>query len=233
MRGSSREGGSGEDVSPMRLVFLGAPGSGKGTQADIVSKKYGIPRISTGDILREAIEQSTDLGNKAREYVEKGELVPDDIVLSLVEERTEKEDCRGGFILDGFPRTLVQAEGLEGTLAGRGEKLDAVVFIEVSDDVIIARLSRRRVCPGCGAPYNLDSDPPGQEGTCDRCGGNLEPRVDDAPGTVKTRLEVYRRDTLPLVEHYSSDGILISVVGEGSVDEVSALILGQLEAVRQ
>jgi adenylate kinase len=217
----------------MRLVFLGPPGSGKGTQADIVSKKYGIPRISTGDILREAIEQSTDLGNEARQYVERGKLVPDDIVLSLVEERTGKEDCREGFILDGFPRTLVQAEGLEEILAGRDQRLDTVVFIDVSDDAIIARLSRRRVCSGCGTPYNLDSDPPREEGTCDGCGGNLEPRVDDAPGTVKTRLEIYRRDTLPLVEHYRSDGVLTRVDGEGSVAEVSALILGQLEAVRQ
>jgi adenylate kinase len=217
----------------MRLVFLGPPGSGKGTQAGIVGKKYGVPRISTGDILREAIEQSTDLGNKARECVDAGKLVPDDIVLSLVKERTGKEDCRAGFILDGFPRTLVQAGGLEEILAGRGEALDAVVFIDVSDEVIMARLSRRRVCPGCGAPYNLVSDPPGQEGACDRCGGKLEPRADDAPGTVKTRLEVYRRNTLPLVEHYRSDGVLKRVDGEGSVDEVSASILGQLEAVRQ
>ena len=217
----------------MRLVFLGPPGSGKGTQAGMVSREFGIPQISTGDILREAIEQNTDLGKRAREYVESGKLVPDEIVLSLVEERTGKKDCAGGFILDGFPRTLVQAEGLEKILADHGAALDAVVFIDVRDEVIISRLSRRRVCPACGAPYNLDSDPPRKEGVCDKCGGRLEARVDDAPETVKTRLEIYRRDTLPLVEHYESEDLLKRVSGEGTVDGVFSSILSELEAVKR
>ena len=217
----------------MRLIFLGPPGSGKGTQAVMVAKKFGVPQISTGEILREAIEQKTDLGNEARECVEGGKLVPDDVVLLLVEERTTRKDCRAGFILDGFPRTLRQAEGLERILAGRAEALDVVVFIDVSDESIVARLSRRRVCTGCGALYNLHSDPPADEGLCDKCGGKLEPRVDDTPGTVRTRLEVYRRDTLPLVEHYESEGLLRRVNGEGSVDEVFNSILKELEAVKR
>lgn len=233
MRGSSSGASSGEDVSEMRLVFLGPPGSGKGTQAGMVGRKFGVPQISTGDILREAVEQKTDLGKKAREYMDAGALVPDDIVLSLVEERTAKEDCAGGFILDGFPRTLVQAEGLERILGEHGEALDAVVFIDVSDEVIVSRLSQRRVCPGCGAPYNLDSDPPKEKDVCNKCGVNLEVRADDAPETVKTRLEVYRRDTLPLVEHYESGGLLKRVDGEGTVDDVFSSILGAVEAVRR
>jgi len=199
----------------------------------MVSKEFRIPQISTGDILRDAIEQNTELGKRAREYVEGGKLVPDEIVLSLVEERTAKEDCAAGFILDGFPRTLVQAEGLESILADHGAALDAVVFIDVSDEVIISRLSRRRVCRACGAPYNLDSDPPRKEGVCDKCGGKLEARVDDDPETVKTRLEVYRRDTLPLVKHYESEGLLKRVSGEGSVDGVFSSILSELEAVKR
>jgi adenylate kinase len=213
----------------VKVVLLGPPGSGKGTQAGMVSREFGIPQISTGDILRESIEKNTDLGKKAREYVEAGRLVPDDIVLSLVEERTAKKDCAAGFILDGFPRTLVQAEGLDRMLEARGDGLDAVLFIDVSDETIISRLSRRRVCPNCGALYNLDSDPPRKEGICDRCGGKLVARVDDDPGTVKTRLEVYRRDTLPLVEHYKAAGLLRRVDGEKSAEGVFSSILRELE----
>jgi adenylate kinase len=217
----------------MRLVLLGPPGSGKGTQAGLVSRKFGIPQISTGDILREAIEQNSELGTRAREFVEGGKLVPDEIVLSLVEERTAKPDCAEGFILDGFPRTLVQAEGLEKILADHGAALDVVIFIDVSDGAIISRLSRRRVCPACSATYNLDSDPPREEGVCDKCGGKLEARVDDDPATVKTRLKVYRKDTLPLVKHYETDGLLRRVSGEGTVRGVFSSILGELEAVRR
>jgi len=233
MRGSSSGANSGEDANAMRLIFLGPPGSGKGTQAGMVGRKFGVPQISTGDILREAVERKTEMGTKAREYMDAGKLVPDEIVLSLVEERTGKGDCAKGFILDGFPRTLVQAEGLEKILADHGKALDAVVFIDVSDDAVFSRLSRRRVCPGCGAPYNLDSDPPEVEGICDKCRGKLETRADDAPETVKTRLEVYRRDTLPLVEHYEAAGLLKRVDGEGQVGDVFSSILRELEAVRQ
>jgi len=211
----------------MRLVFLGPPGSGKGTQAGMVGKKIGVPRISTGDILRDSIERKTALGEKARAYVEGGKLVPDDVVLSLVEERIGRDDCADGFILDGFPRTLVQARGLERILNSRGESLDAVLFIDVSDETIIDRLSRRRVCPDCGAPYNIESDRPAG-GRCEKCGGSLEARVDDEPATVKTRLEVYRKETLPLVEHYKSAGLINRVDGEGTIDEVYSSILKKL-----
>jgi adenylate kinase len=197
----------------------------------MVSRKSGVPQISTGDILREAVERNTELGGQARKYMDAGELVPDEVVLSLVRERIGREDCAGGFILDGFPRTLVQADGLARILEDRGEELDAVIFIDASDEAIISRLSRRRVCPGCGAPYNLASDPPEREGVCDKCGARLEARADDAAGVVKTRLEVYRRDTLPLVEHYESEGLLRRVDGEGPVREVYASILAELGTV--
>lgn len=183
--------------------------------------------------MREAVERKTDMGTKAGEYMDAGKLVPDEIVLSLVEERTGRQDCAKGFILDGFPRTLVQAEGLGKILADRGKALDAVVFIDVSDDVIFSRLSQRRVCPGCGAPYNLDSDPSETEGVCDKCAGKLEARVDDAPETVKTRLDIYRRDTLPLVGHYEVEGLLKRVDGEGRVEDVFSSIVGELEAVKE
>jgi adenylate kinase len=197
----------------------------------MVGKELGVPRISTGDILREAMEKETPLGEKAADYVEGGRLVPDDIVLSLVSERTSEDDCSAGFILDGFPRTLVQAEGLSKMLKGRDQFLDAVLFLDVSDDVIVTRLSRRRTCPGCGAPYNLDADAPEADGICDRCGRKLEARVDDDPATVRVRLDVYRKDTLPLVEYYESEGLLRKIDGEGTVEEVFSAIMEELESI--
>jgi adenylate kinase len=216
----------------MRLIFLGPPGSGKGTQARMVGEKLGVPQISTGDILREAIALRTDLGEKAKSIMDAGELVPDDVVLPLVEKRIVEKGCRDGFILDGFPRTLAQAIGLEEVLQRQGCVVDAVIFIEVSDEVVIERLSKRRVCPKCKAMYNLDTDPPKQEGLCDRCQVSLELRSDDKPETIKARLVVYRKNTLPLVEYYESRGILSRVAGEGKIEEVFDSMMGKLSEVR-
>ncbi|MGD8627578.1 MAG: adenylate kinase [bacterium] len=216
----------------MRLIFLGPPGSGKGTQARLVGEKLGLPQISTGDILREAIARKTELGKKARSIMDAGELVPDDVVLPLAEKRIEEKDCRNGFILDGFPRTLAQALGLEEVLQRQGCALDAVMFIEVDEAVVLERLSRRRVCPKCKAMYNLDTDPPGKDGVCDRCQVALELRTDDKPETVKARLVVYRKNTLPLVEYYESRGLLRRIAGEGDITAVFEAILGELSEVR-
>lgn len=212
----------------MRLVFLGPPGAGKGTQAEMVSAKLGVPQISTGDILRDAVRRKTDLGAKAKAHMDSGGLVPDEIMLSLVERRLAEPDCAVGFLLDGYPRTLPQAEGLDRALAG-GKAIDAVVLIEVDDDEVVARLSRRRVCPQCKALYNLDANPPGKEGVCDQCGTALIIRSDDAEQTVRTRLEVYRRETLPLVEYYGKKGILKRVKSEGGIQKVFDAIIDVLE----
>jgi len=216
----------------MRLIFLGPPGSGKGTQARLVGEKLGLPQISTGDILREAIARKTGLGEKAKSVMDAGELVPDDVVLPLAEKRIMENDCMNGFILDGFPRTLAQAIGLEEVLQGQGGAVDAVMFIEVNDAVVIERLSKRRVCPNCKAMYNLATDPPKQEGVCDRCQVALELRTDDKPETVEARLVVYRKNTLPLVEYYESRGILRRIAGEGAIRTVFNSILGELSEVR-
>jgi len=217
----------------MRLIFLGPPGSGKGTQARMVGDRLGLPQISTGDILREAIARDTDLGKKAKSYMDAGELVPDDVVLPLAERRIVEKDCKKGFILDGFPRTLAQAIGLEEVLQRQGCALDAVMFIDVDDAVVVERLSRRRVCPKCKAMYNLDTDPPKREGVCDRCQVALELRSDDKPETVKARMIVYRKNTLPLVEFYESRGILRRIDGEGEIGRVFDSIMGELSEARR
>jgi adenylate kinase len=217
----------------MRLVFLGPPGSGKGTQARMVGERLAVPQISTGDILREAAARKTDLGKKARAYMDGGQLVPDDVMLPLVENRIEEPDCRKGYVLDGFPRTLAQAIGLDEVLRRHGQVIDAVVFIDVSDDVVLKRLSNRRVCPKCNALYNLGTDPPRREGVCDRCGITLILRKDDEPETVRTRLGVYRNDTLPLVEYYESRGILRKVDGEGKIAAVFSSIMDEISEVRK
>jgi adenylate kinase len=213
----------------LRLIFLGPPGSGKGTQATKVSAEQHIPQISTGDILRDAVAQKTDLGEKARSYMDSGKLVPDDVMLGLVNERLGHGDCNGGFVLDGFPRTLAQAMGLEEIVKRRDQVIDLVIFIDVDDSVVLERLSRRRVCPRCKTLYNLEANPPKQDGLCDKCGVELVLRVDDAEETVKTRLSVYRNDTLPLVEYYEAKGILRKVKGSGSIEDVFGKVVAAIE----
>ena len=208
----------------MKLILLGAPGAGKGTQADILCKELDIPTISTGNILRAAIKNGTPTGMKAKAFMDEGKLVPDDVIIGIITERVAEEDCANGYILDGVPRTIAQAEALEKA----GIKFDDVISIEISDEVIMERMSGRRVCESCGASYHLVAVPPKQEGICDKCGGKLVQRKDDAPETVKARLEVYHRETEPLKAFYAQRGLLKSVENQPSVAETSQVILHAL-----
>ena len=210
----------------MKLMFLGAPGSGKGTQAEKVVEKYGIPSISTGNIIRAALKAGTELGLKAKDYIENGQLVPDEVVIGLVRERLLEDDCKAGFILDGFPRTVPQAEALD----EMGISLDKVIDIEVPDEKIVNRMSGRRVCPDCGASYHLLFKKPQVDGICDACGAKLILREDDAPETVVERLKVYHAQTEPLVEFYRKKGILHIVEGQEEIAETTALTFKALEA---
>ncbi len=205
----------------MKLILLGAPGAGKGTQADILCKELEIPTISTGNILRAAIKDGTPTGLKAKSYMDAGQLVPDDVIIGIITERVAQEDCRNGYILDGVPRTIAQAEALEKA----GIVFDDVVSIEISDEKIMERMSGRRVCEACGASYHLVAVPPKAEGVCDKCGGKLIQRKDDAPETVKARLEVYHRETEPLKAFYAQHGLLKSVEDRPTVAETSQAIL--------
>jgi len=204
----------------MRLVLFGPPGAGKGTQAKKLKARFGIPQISTGDILREARRKGTELGRKAAEYMDRGELVPDEIILGLVRERLSQMDCRDGFVLDGFPRTIPQAEGLERILEEMGKPLDKVVSLAVPDEVIVERLSARRICERCGQEYNLKTRPPNKDRVCDLCGGKLIQRPDDVPDTIRERLRVYREKTEPLRNFYLKRGLWVEVDGVGDVEEV-------------
>jgi adenylate kinase len=217
----------------MRLIFLGPPGAGKGTQAGMASAALGVPQISTGDILRDAVRRKTDLGAKAKGYMDAGGLVPDDIMLSLVDGRLGQPDCASGYVLDGFPRTLPQATALDEALAAEGGRIDAVVLIEVDDEEVVRRLTQRRVCPQCKALYNLDATPPKVADTCDACGVALVVRSDDAEGTIRTRLKVYRDETLPLVEYYAGRGVLKRVASEGGIEKVFSRIMEALSPVRR
>ncbi len=201
----------------LKIILLGAPGAGKGTQGNLISKKYGFPKISTGDILREAVKNKTPLGMKAKERMDKGELVDDEIILGIIKERVSREDCKDGFILDGFPRNIKQAEEFE-KLGIEGKEL-AILF-DVEDEEIIRRLSSRRVCKKCGAIYNLVVSPPKKEGICDKCGGELIQRDDDKPEVIKRRLSVYKEQTEPLVEFYKKKGILGKVNAEGEIEKI-------------
>ena len=201
----------------MKIIFLGAPGAGKGTQAEIVSETYKIPAISTGAIIREAIKTGTEMGKAAKSYTEAGKLVPDEVVIGIIKERLAKDDCKDGFILDGFPRTVPQAEALD----AMGVEIDRVVSIEVSDEAIVERMSGRRVCSKCGASYHVVAVPPKVEGVCDVCGGELVVRKDDKPETVQNRLAVYHRETEPLKDFYHERGILYPVEDMGSVEATS------------
>lgn len=206
----------------MNLILLGAPGSGKGTQASLLSEKFKIPHISTGDILRAAIAANTDLGKRARGYMNKGELVPDKVVIGIIKDRLRQPDAAKGFLLDGFPRTVVQAEALDKELEELSKKIDAVIDIEVSEDEIIRRLTGRRVCADCQEVYHLFFEPPENEDYCDVCGGRLVQRPDDRLETVKRRLKVYKEQTAPLIEYYGRKKLLRSVNGQQEVEDVFA-----------
>ncbi len=217
----------------MRVVFLGPPGAGKGTQAKFLQEKYGACQVSTGDILRKAVQDRTPLGKKAAEYLDKGGLVPDDVVLNLVAERLQQKDCEKGFILDGFPRTVAQAEGLERILENLGWGLDAALCLELPQGVIIQRLSGRRNCRKCGGLYHTAWSPPRRDGVCDQCGGELYQRQDDREETVAARLRVFDAQTAPLVEYYRKRGLLRPINGEGRMEEIRARVfqaLGEMTA---
>lgn len=209
----------------MKLILLGAPGAGKGTQAEVICNALNIPAISTGNIIREALRLGTEMGLKAKSFMDAGQLVPDDVVIGIIKERLAKDDCANGFILDGFPRTIPQAEALD----AMGIIIDKVVDIEVPDEKIAARMSGRRVCKDCGASYHLEHKAPKSEGVCDACGGELVQRKDDAPETVLDRLAVYHEQTEPLKDFYSKKGILRIVEGQEEIADTSALTLKALE----
>ena len=208
----------------MKLILLGAPGAGKGTQAEILCRELNIPTISTGNILRAAIKNGTPTGLKAKSFMDAGQLVPDEVIIGIITERLAEDDCGNGYILDGVPRTIAQAEALEKA----GIQFDAVVSIEISDETIMERMSGRRVCESCGASYHLVAVPPKQEGVCDSCGGKLVQRKDDAPETVKARLEVYHRETEPLVDFYAKRGLLKAVEVADNKEATNAKILAAL-----
>ena len=208
----------------MRLTIMGPPGGGKGTQAEILSEKLEIPHISTGAIIRNAIREKTKLGVIAEEYIENGQLVPDELVIDMVSHRLSEKDCEKGYILDGFPRTLPQADAMDKI----GIKLDAALNLLVSDDVIIERLSGRRECEKCAAPYHVEFNPPKEEGVCDKCGGVLITREDDVPETIRQRLDVYHRQTQPLEDFYKEKALLVNVAGRDSIEETTAAVLDAL-----
>lgn len=210
----------------MNLILLGAPGAGKGTMAEIISNTLGIPQISTGNILREAVKNGTELGKLAKSFMDSGALVPDDVVIGILKDRIAEDDCKKGFILDGFPRSVPQAEALE----KMGVKIDKVVEISVPDETIKSRLVGRRVCEKCGASYHVTNKPPKQEGICDSCGGNVVVRKDDAPETVVERLKTYHTTTAPLVDFYRDLGKLTTVEGQATVKETADLMLKAVEA---
>ena len=208
----------------MKMILLGAPGAGKGTQAELLNKALEIPTISTGNILRAAVKNGTPTGLKAKEYMDAGKLVPDEVIIGVITERLQEEDCAKGYILDGVPRTIAQAEAMEKA----GIVFDAVVSIEISDEEIMERMGGRRVCEACGSSYHVVAVPPKQEGICDACGGKLVQRKDDAPETVKARLQVYHKETEPLKDFYESRGLLKSVDNLPSVADMSKAILKAL-----
>ena len=208
----------------MKLILLGAPGAGKGTQAEIISRKLNIPTISTGNILREAIKNGTEIGLKAKRFMDNGKLVPDDVIIGIVKERVSRDDCANGFILDGVPRTIPQAEALE----QQGVHFDRVVSIEIEDSVIEARMTGRRVCGTCGASFHVTANPPKVEGVCDLCGKELIVRKDDTPETVKNRLKVYHEQTEPLKDFYEKLGVLKLVDGNQPIEAATGDILAAL-----
>ena len=208
----------------MKIIMLGAPGAGKGTQAKQIAGKYNIPHISTGDIFRANIKNGTDLGKKAKEYMDQGLLVPDELTCDLVMDRISHDDCKNGFVLDGFPRTIPQAEALDEALKKIGQSMDFAINVDVPDSHIVNRMSGRRACLGCGATYHVVAIPPKKKGICDICGAELVLRDDDKPETVQKRLDVYHEQTQPLIEYYDKQGILKTVDGTMQMEEVFAAI---------
>ncbi|MGE7219574.1 adenylate kinase [Priestia koreensis] len=204
----------------MNLVLMGLPGAGKGTQAERIVENYDIPHISTGDMFRAAMKEGTELGLEAKSYIDKGELVPDEVTIGIVRERLSKDDCEKGFLLDGFPRTVAQADALETMLVELGRKIDYVINIDVDQSVLMERLTGRRICKDCGATYHLVFNPPAKEGVCDKCGGELYQRADDNSETVATRLEVNVKQTKPLLAFYEEKGYLRNVNGQQDINDV-------------
>jgi adenylate kinase len=215
----------------MNIILFGAPGAGKGTQGELLAKRFDLVRLSTGDLLRDALRRGTPLGLEAKRFMDAGELVPDSVILGLVREVMAAESARGGFIFDGFPRTQAQAESLDATLDEMGTPLAMVIVLDVDDETIVARLSRRLACPRCGAVYNLDTDKPKTAGVCDVCVTGLVQRSDDEASTVRRRLEVYRAQTAPLLAYYESAGVPMHIVaGDRPVDEVQADLVRRIES---
>ncbi len=214
----------------MKIIMLGAPGAGKGTQAKKIAAKYDIPHISTGDIFRANIKNGTELGNKAKTYMDQGLLVPDELVVDLVVDRVQQDDCKNGYVLDGFPRTIPQAEALDKALAALGDKVDYAIDVNVPDENIVKRMGGRRACVGCGATYHLVYAPTKTEGICDVCGKELILRDDDKPETVQKRLNVYHEQTQPLIDYYTTAGILKTVDGTVDINDVFAAIVEILGA---
>jgi adenylate kinase len=218
IHGETAHGGVAE--AGMRLILLGPPGAGKGTQAKMLATDYGIPQVSTGDMLREAVKAGSPMGTKAKTCMDSGALVPDEVVVGIVEERIQQPDCGKGFMLDGFPRTTGQADALSAMLAKKGMKMDHVVCLEADNQALIARLSGRRTCRNCMAPYHVSFNPPQVKGVCDQCGGELYQRDDDREEAIRARLETYQRQTQPLIDYYRQRDLLRPVDGLGSLDEV-------------
>ncbi|HUO82618.1 MAG TPA: adenylate kinase [Gammaproteobacteria bacterium] len=217
----------------MRIVLLGAPGSGKGTQAQKLVARYGIPQISTGELLREAVAAGSALGRQAKAAMDAGELVSDDIVLGIIRERLRRKDAAAGFVLDGFPRNETQAEALEAMLDALGQPLDCAVLLELDTDALLQRLTGRRSCTGCGRIYNVHTSPPARDGICDHCGGSLERRADDNEETVRNRLQVYRSRTRPLIGFFKRRGLLRVVDADGDIDEVFERLVSVIEQTRK
>ena len=213
----------------MNLILLGPPGAGKGTQAKILIKKYAIPQVSTGDILRSAVAEKTPMGVKAKEFMGQGALVSDEVVVGIVKERLSKPDCAAGFILDGFPRTVAQADALKQMLEALGKSIDHVICITVEKDELLERVTGRRTCRGCGKGYHVAFDPPKVAGTCDECNGELYQRDDDSEETMRKRLSVYEEQTAPLIAYYAQQSLLRTVYGIGTIEEIQQKLLGVLE----
>jgi adenylate kinase len=205
----------------VRVAFLGPPGAGKGTQARELAREWGVPHVATGDMLREAVAAGTTLGREAKAFMDKGALVPDDVIIGMIAERLREPDARRGFLLDGFPRTIAQAEGLERLLKDLGQPLERVIYFDVAEPELIRRLTGRRVCRSCGHSFHVVSNPPRREGVCDVCGGELYQRVDDSEATVRNRLNVYRKQTAPLLDWYSGKDLLGTIEGAGAIGDIS------------